>query len=361
MKVSELASFLKAKGPSSLFLIVGEEDYLRDQSLAMIKSLVLGEDATGGFNYDLFYGGDCEVNEVLTCAVEVPVFASQRLVVVKSADKIPAHDAEKILPYLQSSCDTTCLIFMAAKLDKRLKFTQALAQRAATVECHPLNDGQLAAWVRTEGTRLGLRLHEDSIALLKEAAGGGLYAVRRELEKLASYIPQGATVRTQDVEMLRGTEPGASVFDLTEAIGAQDRGRALRILARNLEAGEAPLRMLGSLVWQYRRLWKAQDFHRQGGRDTEAARTLRMEPYRVRTFLGQFPDAHLKHAFHLFLETDSKLKGGSGGSGIRILEELTLNLCASAGSSSSPQAPKPGPARSITNVRTIKPGKSSAN
>ena len=42
-----------------------------------------------------------------------------------------------------------------------------------------------------------------------------------------------------DVHLLRGMDPGASVFDLTLAIAEGRRGRALSILARNLEAGEA--------------------------------------------------------------------------------------------------------------------------
>ena len=103
------------------------------------------------------------------------------------------------------------------------------------------------------------------------------------------------------------------MFDLTLAIGARNRGRVLAILARNLEAGQAPLRILGSLAWQYRRLWKVKDVVRQGGREGEAARTLRMDSYKVRAFLEQFPDSHLQEALGLLLDADAKLKGGSGG------------------------------------------------
>jgi hypothetical protein len=103
-----------------------------------------------------------------------------------------------------------------------------------------------------------------------------------------------------DVEALRGTESGASVFDLMSAIGAHDHGRALRILARNLENGEAPLRILGALVWQYRRLWKMKEQLKAGGREGEAARTLRMDPSRVRGFLAQFSDAQLTQTFRWF-------------------------------------------------------------
>jgi DNA polymerase III subunit delta len=159
-------------------------------------------------------------------------------------------------------------------------------------------------------------------------------------------------------------EPGASVFDLTLAIGAKNRGRVLAILARNLEAGEAPLRILGSLAWQYRRLWKVMEVARQGGREGEAARTLRMDPYKVRAFLDQFSDAHLHEAFQLFLEADAKLKGGSGGRPARVLEDVLLRLCDRPQVNVRPSSPgrgielpKPVRARTISNVRTITRGK----
>jgi DNA polymerase III subunit delta len=190
-----------------------------------------------------------------------------------------------------------------------------------------------------------------------------LYSVRRELEKLAAYVSPGRDVAADDVATLRGTEPGASVFDLTLAIGEKNRGRALAILTRNLEAGEAPLRILGSLAWQYRRLWKVREVVRQGGREGEAARTLRMDPNKVRAFLGQFPEAHLHDALRLFLDADARLKGGSGGRPARILEAVLLRLCDHAQASAhpppsrKPEQPQPARGRAISNVRTITSGK----
>jgi DNA polymerase-3 subunit delta len=181
------------------------------------------------------------------------------------------------------------------------------------------------------------------------------------LEKLAAYVSPGQAVTAVDVATLRGMEPGASVFDLTLAIGGKNCGQVLAILARNLEAGEAPLRILGSLAWQYRRLWKVKEIVRQGGREGEAARTLRMDPYKVRAFLEQFPDTHLHEALRLFLDADAKLKGGSGGRPARILEDVLLRLCDRAqpntpSPSRGSEVPQPVKARTISNVRTITRG-----
>lgn len=147
------------------------------------------------------------------------------------------------------------------------------------------------------------------------------------MEKLAAYVSGDRTVSGADVVALRGVQPGASVFDLAAAIGARRRGAALAILARNLEAGEAPLRILGSLAWQYRRLWKVKDLLNQAGREWEAARLMRMEPSQLRPFLGQFAESHLRDTLGRCLVTDGKLKGGSGGRPEMVLDRLILELC----------------------------------
>jgi DNA polymerase-3 subunit delta len=383
VKPYELESVLKKTGPAALYLIVGVEDCLRDQALAILKVAVVGEGDSGNdgglgaFNEDLLYGDEHSAEEILAGAEEAPVCAARRLIVVKAAEKLPAREGEALLPHLKQPCDTTTLVFVAAKdkLDGRLKFTQGLMKSATLVECGPLAEPHLTRWIQEEARRLRVCLNEDAILLLKELAGNALSLVRRELEKLAAYVSEGTLVTAADVEALRGTEPGASVFDLSAAIGVRDRGRVLYILARNLEAGEAPLRILGSLAYQYRRIWKAKDLARRGVSGAETARVLGMSPYRVKEVMDQqrlFSESHLRSAFEAFLEADSKLKGGSAGAGGRVLESVLLGLCAAPrGPVTTGHVEKAPPSlgagaarpatRPLSNVRTVRPGRPSAH
>jgi DNA polymerase-3 subunit delta len=283
---------------------------------------------------------------------------------VKAAEKLSSAEGDRLLDYLKDPVKTTTLVFMSPKLDGRLRFTQALTRTAVTVDCAPLREMQMHSWVTGDAQQVGVRLGEEAAQVLKEASGGSLYAVRRELEKLASYVPPDRAVTAADVLAVRGMEPGASVFDLTVAIGEGNRGRALSILARNLDAGEAPLRILGSLAWQYRRLWKVNELLANGGREGEAARTLRMDPRKVRPFLARFSVVHLQRALQLFLDVDGHLKGGGGGQPKMALERLLLQLCEYAACSAptpprrpSSQSGRVSP-RIVPNVRTIRKGNS---
>lgn len=355
----QLEAALSQQTPASLYLVVGEEDLLRDLAIAALKRAVLGN---GGdeFNYELFYGDEVSGSDIRNSVAAVPVFSPRRLVVVKSAEKLTAREGDQLLGCVQNPVESTTLVFVSPKLDGRLKFSQALTRAAMVVDCSPLRDAQWPSWIAQEAERVGVRLEAPAAHLLREVCGTSLYGLRSELEKLASYVPSDRSATAADVYLLRGVDPGASVFDLTQAIAEGSRGRVLSILARNLEAGEAPLRILGSLAWQYRRLWKVKDLLTKGGREGEAARSLRMDPRKVRPFLERFSEAHLQNALRLFLDTDSKLKGGSGSRPRMVLEGLLLKLCEeTAGKQTEPVVPPVAPpkrplTRVVSNVRTIK-------
>jgi len=373
MKFADLPMELRQRDPAPVYGVIGEEDYLRDRAVDLIRLRSHGSAQDSGpvdaFNDLVFYGDETDGAEILTAAREAPMFASRRVVVVKAAEKLPPRESEPLLDYLNTPCDSTTLIFSSHKLDGRQKFPQALKEKAVVVECAPLPEYQLPAWIVAEAGHLGIKLNDDAIALLKDVAGGSLYVLRQELEKLAAFLPKAGVAGAAEVELVRGTLPGASVFDLTEAISVGDRGRALYILTRNLEAGEAPLRILGSLVWQYRRLWKANELTAQGSGEGQLAKALAMPPYRVREVVSQarrFSPTILRTGFGRFLKADSDLKGGSAGASARVLETLLLALCADVPSKDGrsgarPAAPKPGKTGTtpISNVRTVRSGRSS--
>ena len=127
-----------------------------------------------------------------------------------------------------------------------------------------------------------------------------------------------------------GKEPGASVFDLAGAIGSGACGWALQIVAKNLDAGEAPLRILGALTWQVRRLWKAKSLLSEGSQQSQVARLLGIPPFRAAEFfrqVHQWSDGQFSKAWEMFWESDSALKGGSASAPRRVLDGLVLSLC----------------------------------
>ncbi len=52
----QLHTALKQQPPAPVYLVVGEEDLLRDEAVATLKAVLLGEG--GDFNFDVFYGDE---------------------------------------------------------------------------------------------------------------------------------------------------------------------------------------------------------------------------------------------------------------------------------------------------------------
>jgi len=342
MKVHELHSQITRKGLSPLYLVIGEEPYFRDQALGILRLAgqegkapeSSGEsnanDSSQMFHVDVVYGDETDASEILAISEETSFFSLRRLLIVKWADKLSARDGEALIPYLQAPNETTTLIFAAPKLDGRTKWVQELKKRATVVECGPLFENQRAGWVTQRARELGLQMEESALNVLKDQMAEGLYGTTGELEKLVAFMPEGHRVRAEDVETVRGKPPGISVFDWSEAVARGDHGRALDIVAKNLETGEAPLRMLGAFLWQMRKIWKTQALMKEGIDAEQAPRQAGIPPFRAREFVKQvqrWKEPHLRRAWELFAQADSALKGGRASRPKLILDDLVIQLC----------------------------------
>lgn len=353
----ELKASLARDGRKALYAALGEDACLRDQAVDMIRRHgvppsgaaapagagrpAAGTDDGDVFSFEVLYGDETSGQDVVSRAREVGFFSGHRVILLTWADKLSAKEGDALAPYFDEPCDTTTLIVSAGHLDGRLKWVKACQAachaRATVVNCAPLYDNQRPAWIRQEAARLGLKLDADAEDLLKDVGGEGLYRVRRELEKLTLYA-SGATVTARDVAAVQGKEPGASVFDLSGAVARGDDAGALLILEKNLTAGEAPLQMLGALLWQYRRLWKANDGLHRGVGEAALVKSLGI---RFREQRGLFdaarrtPPAHFPRIFAMFAETDRALKGAASHASRRVLHALIFGLCRLAHSASA--------------------------
>ena len=100
--------------PSPVYLICGDDGYLRRRSLEMLKEKYR-PDVLPEFNYTEFDGSDCTVDEISAAADTLPMMAQRRMVVVKDMDAaaISADQYRKLESFLVSIAnnDSCILIF----------------------------------------------------------------------------------------------------------------------------------------------------------------------------------------------------------------------------------------------------------
>ncbi|HEY3197695.1 MAG TPA: DNA polymerase III subunit delta [Nitrospirales bacterium] len=340
--ISELIRQLGSGPPAPIYLLLGEETFLREAALVAIRRSVLGDEKEdNGFNCDLLYGDETDALEVLNRCDTLPAFAARRLVIIRNAGALRPRETERLMPYLKAPVETTCLVLASEKVDGRLKFFQTLKAVAMTVDCFPLDARFMPEWIHEQAKSLGLGLDDAAYEALHYASGGNLAVVRRELEKLVDYLHPNTRVSAADVEAVRGADCGGTVWDFLEALARKDRAASLRTLGQILDAGEPPLRLIGLLAFQWRQVWKTREKLDRRVPEAGLARSLGVPPFRVRGLVEQargLSNEELSVCFEAFREADFRLKGGERGTERRIMERLVLNLCRGARRATSARA-----------------------
>src|SRR5512146_441936 len=70
VSVAQLTTQLAQGKVAPVYLLIGEEDLLRDAALSQLKQSLLG-DGGDDFNCDVFYGDEAEGAQIVSCASEI--------------------------------------------------------------------------------------------------------------------------------------------------------------------------------------------------------------------------------------------------------------------------------------------------
>jgi len=191
----------------------------------------------------------------------------------------------------------------------------------------------------------GKNLDPQAREMILARSGDDLRGVQQELEKLVLFVGERETVRTADVESMVADRGEGWIFDLTRAIGERDGAAALSQLARLIGQGEHPLKILGTIAAEVRRLLAARqllasDLSKSWRRGMSYAQFQQFvlkqgTPLLTRNPYGDYMCLQRAERFSLtelsafmerVFEADLRLK--SSGSQPRIvMEKLVLEMC----------------------------------
>ena len=327
MNADELYRSLRSNQVPELIFLCGQEPYLIQRAARAIRQTVLpsGKD---DFNDNQFYGKEATAELILEAAMTFPVFAEKRLVTVKDAHQLAASELEKLLPYLQNPVPDTCLLFIADKIDNRRKFFQQFKKWGALVEFKPLSDREIPQYVRNVLNQRDVKISADAVNLFCSMVGGNLHEVHTELDKLLIYIGETTLIDIKDVQAVVSRGRAENIFELGNAVGRGDIAKALTLIMRLSNAGEAPLKILSLLVRHFRQLWKVRELQVQKRPEKEIAKIAGVPYFVVDGLIQQgkkFSRNDFIRAHELFLETDLAMKSSGADAGA-LLDSLILRL-----------------------------------
>ena len=232
----------------SVYFVLGSEDYLCSQALAILKSRIMNPDAAD-FDYSEFTAGGTRVAEILEAANTYPMLSPRRLVVIEDAGKFKDAEAEALIKGLESISPRSTVILTATELDKRMKLYKTAQKDYCLCEFPRLKIHELERWAAVFVRKNGYRISEKALKRVVNAAGVDIRTLASEFEKLMLCADRETKVIPDDViEDLLSASRQQNIFDLTNAFGRNDRIGAIRSLGNLMEMGELPQMIISMLA-----------------------------------------------------------------------------------------------------------------
>ncbi|MCX6133379.1 MAG: DNA polymerase III subunit delta [Ignavibacteriales bacterium] len=329
MTYAEFLQSFKSDHFAPIYLFHGEEDLLIDEGIQLIVSKALDE-GTKGFNLDVVYGSKAEAKDVVAHATSFPMMSAKRVVVVKEFEKLATTEIAKeiVSAYVNNPLESTVLVLVSIAPDFRKKPFTDLKKRAEVIECKPLYDNQVPAWIAERIKRQGREANAEACRLMQAYVGNSLRSLQNEIDKLFVFIGDRKKVNVEDIAAVVGATKGYTIFELQNAIGRKDAKESIRILERMLEAGQAPLMIIVMLTRFFTQLWKLSDMKARRMGEQEIAREIGVPPYYVKQYIefrSNFDVDQIEQNFKALLEADTVMKSTSRDPHL-VLDLLVLSL-----------------------------------
>jgi len=224
------------------------------------------------------------------------------------------------------------IIFEDGPVDQRTKFFKALQKFAKCQEFNYLHPAMLKKWVAQEfsaqsGSALGgeknkVKINPDALDLLASFVKNDLWQMANEINKLSNYRA-GSVVKKEDVELLVKPNIENDIFKTIDALASKDKKQALYLLHKHLDDGDAPLKLLSMIIYQFRTLLVIKELQDKREPYGAIAKKSGLHPFVVQKnyyLCNQFPMEKLKKIYQKIFQADSDIKTG------KIEPETALDL-----------------------------------
>ena len=198
------------------------------------------------------------LSEAIIDALSVSFNNCQKVVVIENCNfREFGEPGLSLLQPITKLPESTCLIFTASSIDRRLKVSKFLLDLGKITEYKqipPWRSDLLIKAIESEAREMGLRLTKDAAQYLAEAIGIDSERREKELEKLSVYAGDRKLNMSQVTQLVPVNTQTS--LQLADAIRS-GRGLLVARLANELLAkGEPPLKIIATLITQFRTwLW----------------------------------------------------------------------------------------------------------
>ena len=312
------------------YFLYGPEIFYQTEIIqTLIKQWIT--DDNRDFNLETFDAQESTVNHWLGSAKTLSFLGGIKLVIVRNLhDAIPQDkEAQGLIDYAENPIPEACLVVTSNKVDRKRKLFKILTGLKTAIACEAPKENELINWLRKRAEESNYSLSSNAARVLINRVGARPGILAKELEKTLLYAGANKSISEKDVAEVVGESKTENVFALTEALKTKNPETALRLLNNQINHGEEPIKILGTIAWQFRMIWEVKHYQKKNLPSGQIAKTMGANPYVVDKALqhtGRFSTKQLRTGYLELAKADRSLKSTSQDP-LAVMQTLVLNLC----------------------------------
>jgi DNA polymerase III subunit delta len=350
------------------YVLAGDELFLQDRCRAAVLKALVPPDLRDFCLSDLDLGST-PIFDILDRAQTPSLMSPFQVIFIRNVRNLYTRGAKKdefaaLDRYFRSPNPQALLIFVAdflritsdtrrMDMDDKNRFerlSETLGEHCAMIELARVSEDDAMRWVSSTAQQSGARVDPDAARELVDALGADMMMISSELEKLLLYTlgrgritgapadgssSVGWRITLGDVETMVLAAKQRSLYELTDAISAKDRSRALLLLHGLLNASDGGEdAAIGHLYMLARTFRQMLIISEKNVRDSRAIwqalwQGFRMPPFAAEDLIKQArrykSRRELTRAIRLVARADLELRS-SPANKLLVLERLILDL-----------------------------------
>jgi len=334
------------------YVFVGDETFFRKRCReAIIQHLVSPEMRDFSvFEFDL---GDTDLAEVLDRAQTRSLMAPFQVFFVRGVKALYGRGSnqekiEAIEEYCKNPNPDALLVFVADHISipadaRRMEMTdreryerirETLGAFCGIVELARVEESDAVRWIGEYCGSREIKIEPDAARELVDALGGDMMMVSNELEKLILYVGEKKRITLGDVETMVLAAKQRTLYELTDAISAKDRVKALEMLDAILNTGDGEEAAIGHLYMLAKTFRQMLIISERNVRDTRMLWAALWQGFRVPPFAAEDiikqarrykSKRELTRAIRLVAKSDLALRSNPVSKRM-VLEKLVMDL-----------------------------------
>ena len=337
---------LKKDSLENVIYLHGTEGYLISWALESIVKRYVSPQARD-FDYIRLDSEIESIDEIIGACETFSMFSQYRVVWIRDLEllkknrmkNISEADCDRLCEYLKSPNEGTLIIFSNEKTpgeqdnqrtEKASKLEKMLKSKAGCYELNSLDKKDLKSFIQKRFRASGIDISPALVSYMIDASGYynkesdyNLYSLENDIFKIVSHCLQDSVSRN-DIDELICADEETFVFNLLDAIGANDKSKAFMLLNNMIkDSPDNVFGIIAQIVSQFELMLTIRQMQNQNKVISEICKVTGKGEFRVKKLAGharRYSVSELKEILISIYDTEKNIKSGL------LKEQLALEL-----------------------------------